>query len=65
MNIILPVVYWCEAWSLTISEEHGLRGFESRVLRKKFTLKGKSIYPRTGEFYYIYTCPVLFRQSNQ
>jgi hypothetical protein len=33
-TIILPVVlYWCEAWSLTLREEHRLRVFENRVLK--------------------------------
>jgi hypothetical protein len=36
-TIILPVVlYGCETWSLTLREEHGLRVFENRVLRKIF-----------------------------
>jgi hypothetical protein len=30
------VLYGCEAWSLTIREEHILRVFENRVLRKIF-----------------------------
>jgi hypothetical protein len=39
-TIILPVVlYGCEAWSLTLWEEHRLRVFESRVLRRIFGLK--------------------------
>jgi hypothetical protein len=34
-NIILPVVlYGCETWSLTLREEHRLRVFENRVLRR-------------------------------
>ena len=33
--VILPVVlYGCKAWSLTLREEHRLRVFENRVLRK-------------------------------
>jgi hypothetical protein len=28
------VLYGCETWSLTLREEHKLRVFESRVLRK-------------------------------
>jgi hypothetical protein len=33
-TVTLPVVlYGCEAWSLTLSEEHRLRVFEKRVLR--------------------------------
>jgi len=36
-NIILPVVlYGCETWSLTLREEHRLRVFENRVLRRIF-----------------------------
>jgi hypothetical protein len=36
-TIILPVVlYGCETWSLTLREEHKLRVFESRVLRRIF-----------------------------
>jgi hypothetical protein len=35
--VILPVVlYGCETWSLTLSEEHRLRVFENRVLRRIF-----------------------------
>jgi hypothetical protein len=34
-NIILPVVlYGCEIWSLILKEEHRLRVFENRVLRR-------------------------------
>jgi hypothetical protein len=36
-NIILSVVlYGYETWSLTLMEEHRLRIFENRVLRKIF-----------------------------
>jgi len=36
-TIILPVVlYGCETWSLTLSEERRLRVFENRVLRRIF-----------------------------
>jgi hypothetical protein len=38
--VILPVVlYGCETWSLTLGEEHGLRVFENRMLRRIFRLK--------------------------
>jgi hypothetical protein len=34
-SIILPVVlYGCESWSLTLREEHIMRVFENRVLRR-------------------------------
>jgi hypothetical protein len=36
-TIILPVVlYGCETWSLTLREEHRLRVFENRVLKRIF-----------------------------
>jgi hypothetical protein len=36
-TIIFPVVlYGCETWSLTLKEEHRLRVFENRVLRRIF-----------------------------
>jgi hypothetical protein len=30
------VPYWCETWSLTLREEHRLRVFENRALRRRF-----------------------------
>jgi hypothetical protein len=46
--IILPVVlYGCETWSLTLREEHRLRVFENRVLRRIFGLKRDEM---TGEW---------------
>ena len=39
-TIICPVVlYGCETWSLTLREEHRLRVFENRVLRRIFGSK--------------------------
>jgi hypothetical protein len=36
-TIILPVVlYGCETWSLALREEHRLRVFENKVLRRIF-----------------------------
>jgi hypothetical protein len=36
-TLILPVVlYGCETWFLTLGEEHGLRVFENKVLRRLF-----------------------------
>jgi hypothetical protein len=47
-TIILPVVlYGCETWSLTLREEHGLRVFENRVLRRIFGLTRDEV---TGEW---------------
>ncbi|KAJ4445845.1 hypothetical protein ANN_12530 [Periplaneta americana] len=46
--IILPVVlYGCETWTLTLREEHRLRVFENKVLRKIFGAKRDEV---TGEW---------------
>jgi hypothetical protein len=47
-TIILPVVlYGCGTWSLTLREEHRLRVFENRVIRRIFGLKRDEV---TGEW---------------
>jgi hypothetical protein len=47
-TIILPVVlYGCETWSFTLSEEQRLRVFDNRVLRRIFGPKGDEV---TGEW---------------
>jgi len=46
-NIIWSVVYGCETWSLTLSEERRLRVFENRVLRRVFGPKRDEV---TGEW---------------
>jgi hypothetical protein len=47
-TILLPVVlYGCETWSLTLREEHRLRVFENRVLRRVFGPKRDEV---TGEW---------------
>jgi hypothetical protein len=33
-TIILPAVYGCETWSLTLREEHRMRMFKNKVLRR-------------------------------
>ncbi|KAJ4448691.1 hypothetical protein ANN_00081 [Periplaneta americana] len=46
--IILPVLlYGCETWTLTLREEHRLRVFENKVLRKIFGAKRDEV---TGEW---------------
>jgi hypothetical protein len=43
-TIILPgVLYGRETWSLTLSEEHRLRVFENRVLRRIFGTKRNEV----------------------
>jgi hypothetical protein len=34
--VLEVVLYGCETWSLTFREEHKLRAFENRVLRRIF-----------------------------
>jgi hypothetical protein len=41
------VLYRCETWSLTVREEHKLREFENRVLRRIFGPKRDGV---TGEW---------------
>jgi hypothetical protein len=41
------VLCGCETWSLTLREEHRLRVFENRVLRRIFGLKRDDV---TGEW---------------
>jgi hypothetical protein len=51
-NIILPVVpYGCETWSLTVREEHKLRVFENRVLRRIFGPKRDGVTGRWRELH--------------
>jgi hypothetical protein len=40
---LLVVLYGCEKWSLTLREEHRLREFENRVLRRIFGLNGDEV----------------------
>jgi hypothetical protein len=47
-TIILPdILYGCETWSLTLREEHRLRVFENKVLRRIFGPTGDE---ETGEW---------------
>ncbi|KAJ4445442.1 hypothetical protein ANN_07247 [Periplaneta americana] len=47
-TVTLPVVlYGCETWTLTLREEHRLRVFENKVLRKIFGAKRDEV---TGEW---------------
>jgi hypothetical protein len=67
-TIILPVVlYVCETWSLTLREEHRLRVFENRVLRRIFGPKrdevtGEWRKMHNGELHNLYSSPDIIRQ---
>jgi hypothetical protein len=67
-TIILPVVlYGCETWSLMVREEHRLRVFENRVLRRIFGPRRDKV---TGEWrklhsevlHNLYSSPDIIRQ---
>jgi hypothetical protein len=66
-TIILPLVlYGCETWSLTLREEHRLRVFENRVLRRIFGPKTDEIIGdwrklRNKEFHNLYSSPDMIR----
>jgi hypothetical protein len=67
-TIILPIVlYGCETWSLRLREEHRLRAFENRLLRRVLGLKRDMV---TGEWrtlhieklHNLYSYPNIIRQ---
>jgi hypothetical protein len=65
-NVILPVVlYGCEIWSLTLREEHRLRVFEKRVLRRIFGPKreedGSCTKLHNDEPHSLYSSPNIVR----
>jgi len=62
-TIILPVVYGCETWSVTLREEHRLRVFENRALRKIYGLEREEVTGQRRphkESNDLYSSPVLF-----
>jgi hypothetical protein len=65
-TVILPVMlYGCETWSLTLREEHRLRVFENRVLRKIFGPKreedGSWRKLHNDELHNLYSSPNIVR----
>ena len=64
VTITLPVVlYGCETWSLTVTEEQRLRVFENKVLTKIFGAKRDEI---TGEWRKLHNAELhaLYSSSN-
>jgi hypothetical protein len=67
-TIILPVaLYGCETWSVTLREEHRLRVFENRALRRIFGPKGDEVTGEwrklhNGELHSLYSSPGIIRQ---
>jgi hypothetical protein len=66
-TIILPVVlYGCETWSLTLREEHKVRVFENRVLRRMFGperdgVRGGWRRLHNEELHNLYSSPSIIR----
>lgn len=65
--IILPVVlYMCEAWSLSIQEEHWLRVFDNRVLRRIFGFESEKVIGKwrklqNKELYDLYSMLIIIQ----
>jgi hypothetical protein len=63
----LKVLYGCETWSLTLREEHRMRMYENRILRRIFEPKRDQV---TGEWrkfhneelHILYSFPNIIRQ---
>jgi hypothetical protein len=60
------VLYGCETWSLTLREEHTLRVFENRVLRRIFGPKGDGVTREwrklhNEELHNLYSSPSIIR----
>jgi hypothetical protein len=65
-SIGLVVLYECESWSLTLREEHRLRVFENRVLRRIFGPKRDEVTSEcrklhNKELHYLYYSPCIIR----
>jgi hypothetical protein len=67
-TIILPVVlHGCEMWSLTLREEHRLRVFNNRVLRRIFVPKRDEVMGEwsklhSEELHNLYSSSDIIRQ---
>jgi hypothetical protein len=63
--ILLVVLYGCETWSLSLREEHRLRVFENRVLRRIFGPKREEDGPwrklHNDELHSLYSSPNIVR----
>jgi hypothetical protein len=66
-NIVLfAVLYGCESWSFTLREEHRLRVFENRVLRRIFGPKRDEVMGEWRKLYKeelhdLYSSPSIIR----
>jgi uncharacterized protein (UPF0548 family) len=65
-TILLPVLYGCKTWLLTLRKECWLRVFENRVLRKilepkRDKIRGKWRRLHNKEHYALYSSPNIIR----
>jgi hypothetical protein len=67
-TIIMPVVlYGCETWSVTLRDEHRLRVFGNRVLKRMFGRKMDEVTGQwrklhDGKLHNLYSSPYIIRQ---
>jgi hypothetical protein len=67
-TIILPVIlYGCETWSLTLKEEHSLRVFGNRVLKRIYGHKRDEVMGEwrklhNGELHNLHSSPDIISQ---
>jgi hypothetical protein len=64
--VVLYVLYGCETWSVTLREEHKLRVFENRVLRRIFGPKRDGVMGAwrklcNEELHNLYSSPSIIR----
>jgi hypothetical protein len=66
MMILSVVLYGCQTWSLTLREEHRLKVFENRVLRRIFgpkkdevTVEWRKLHNK--ELHDLYSLPSIIR----
>jgi hypothetical protein len=64
ITILLPVLYGCETWLLTLREERRLRVFENRVLRVIFGSRRNEVTEEWRKLHnemlhYLYSSPTL------
>jgi hypothetical protein len=62
------VLYGCETWSVTLREEHRLRVFENRVLRRIYRPKRDEVTGEwrklhSGGLHNLYSSPNIIRQT--
>jgi hypothetical protein len=67
-TIIVQIVsYGCETWSVKLKENHKLRVFKNRVLRRTFGSSRNEVMEEwsklhSGELYNLYSSPTIIRQ---